>query len=124
MSWVAEYVAASFGAFNLRGGAAASFSTVDTSRSIVFPNFLDLGRARYDATKIVGTRTRIAEALNRKRGLSIMMIRRLHERPGISAEVLIRPSRKKAASPVIASGQAASTPRRGSNLRPASRPAW
>jgi HTH-type transcriptional regulator/antitoxin HigA len=30
-------------------------------------------------------------------GLSIAMIRRLHERLGISAEVLIRPSRKRAA---------------------------
>ena len=39
-----------------------------------------------------GTRTRIAEVLNRKRGPSIAMIRRLHERLGISADVLIRPS--------------------------------
>jgi HTH-type transcriptional regulator/antitoxin HigA len=35
--------------------------------------------------------------LNRKRGLSIAMIRRLNERLGIPAEVLIRPSRKTAA---------------------------
>ena len=42
-------------------------------------------------------KTRIAEVLNRKRGLSIAMIRRLHRRLGISAEVLIRPSRKRAA---------------------------
>jgi HTH-type transcriptional regulator / antitoxin HigA len=35
----------------------------------------------------------VAEVLNRKRGLSIDMIRRLHERLGISAGVLIRPSR-------------------------------
>ena len=35
----------------------------------------------------------VAEVLNRRRGLSINMIRRLHERLGISAEVLIRPSR-------------------------------
>ena len=32
-----------------------------------------------------------------KRDLSIAMIRRLHERLGISAEVLIRPVRKRAA---------------------------
>jgi HTH-type transcriptional regulator / antitoxin HigA len=31
--------------------------------------------------------------MNRKRSLSIDMIRRLHERLGISAEVLIRPTR-------------------------------
>lgn len=52
---------------------------------------------RRDLEEIIGTRTRIAEVLNRKRGLSIAMIRRLHERLGISAEVLIRPSRKRAA---------------------------
>ncbi len=52
---------------------------------------------RRDLEELIGTRTRIAEVLNRKRGLSIGMIRRLHERLGISAEVLIRPSRKNAA---------------------------
>jgi HTH-type transcriptional regulator / antitoxin HigA len=55
------------------------------------------GLTRRDLEGIVGTRTRIAEVLNRKRGLSIDMIRRLHEKLGISAEVLIRPSRKDAA---------------------------
>ena len=55
------------------------------------------GLTRRDLEEIIGTRTRIAEVLNRKRGLSIAMIRRLHDRLGISAEVLIRPSRKNAA---------------------------
>src|SRR6202165_5257925 len=55
------------------------------------------GLTRRDLEEIIGTRTRIAEVLNRKRGLSVGMIRRLHERLGISAEVLIRPSRKDAA---------------------------
>ena len=55
------------------------------------------GLTRKDLEEIIGTRTRIAEVLNRKRGLSITMIRRLHERLGISADVLIRPSRKRAA---------------------------
>jgi HTH-type transcriptional regulator/antitoxin HigA len=55
------------------------------------------GLTRRDLEALIGTRTRIAEVLNRKRGLSIGMIRRLHERLGISAEVLIRPSRKSAA---------------------------
>jgi HTH-type transcriptional regulator/antitoxin HigA len=55
------------------------------------------GLTRRDLEEIIGTRTRIAEVLNRKRGLSIAMIRRLHEHLGISADVLIRPSRKKAA---------------------------
>jgi HTH-type transcriptional regulator / antitoxin HigA len=55
------------------------------------------GLTRKDLEDIIGTRTRIAEVFNRKRGLSIDMIRRLHDRLGISAEVLIRPSRKDAA---------------------------
>jgi len=55
------------------------------------------GLTRKDLEAIIGTRTRIAEILNRKRGLSIAMIRRLHDRLGISAEVLIQPTRKEAA---------------------------
>ena len=56
------------------------------------------GLSRKDLEPIIGTRTRVAEVLNRKRGLSIGMIRRLHDRLGISAEVLIRPPQKKKAA--------------------------
>ena len=49
------------------------------------------GLSRKDLEGLIGTRTRVAEVLNWRRGLSINMIRRLHERLGISAEVLIRP---------------------------------
>ena len=55
------------------------------------------GLTRRDLEGVIGTRTRIAEVLNGKRSLSIGMIRRLHERLGISAEVLIQPSRDRAA---------------------------
>ena len=55
------------------------------------------GLTRKDLEGILGSRTRIAEVLNRRRGLSINMIRRLHEKLGISAEVLIRPSRTERA---------------------------
>ena len=51
------------------------------------------GLTRKDLEGIIGTLTRIAEVMNRKRNLSIEMIRRLHERLGISADVLIRPTR-------------------------------
>ncbi len=54
------------------------------------------GLTRRDLEAILGTRARVAEVLNRKRDLSIGMIRRLHDRLGISAEVLIRPVRKSA----------------------------
>ena len=55
------------------------------------------GLTRRDLEPMIGSRARVAEVLNRKRDLSIAMIRRLHERLGISAEVLIRPVRKRAA---------------------------
>jgi len=55
------------------------------------------GLTRKDLETMIGTRTRIAEVLSRKRGLSITMIRRLHERLGIPAEVLIQPSRRRPA---------------------------
>ncbi|TAK47138.1 MAG: transcriptional regulator [Xanthobacteraceae bacterium] len=56
------------------------------------------GLSRKDLEPLIGTRTRVAEILNRKRSLSISMIRCLHDRLGIAAEVLIRPSRKKKAA--------------------------
>ena len=55
------------------------------------------GLTRRDLEPIIGSRARVAEVLNRRRDLSIAMIRRLHEHLGISAEVLIRPVRKRAA---------------------------
>ena len=51
------------------------------------------GLTRKDLERVLGTRTRVSEILNRKRSLSIGMIRRLHAELGISAEVLIRPTR-------------------------------
>jgi HTH-type transcriptional regulator/antitoxin HigA len=56
------------------------------------------GLTRKDLEPLIGTRTRVAEILNRRRGLSIEMIRRLHKSLGISAEVLIRPSRRDRAA--------------------------
>ena len=56
------------------------------------------GLNRKDLADILGSRTRVAEVLNRRRGRSINMIRRLHEKLGISVEVLIRPIRTKKAA--------------------------
>jgi HTH-type transcriptional regulator/antitoxin HigA len=47
------------------------------------------GLTRKDLEKILGSRTRVSQVLGRKRGLSISMIRALHQKLGISAEVLI-----------------------------------
>ena len=52
------------------------------------------GLTRKDLEPLLGTRTRVSEVLNRKRALSIGMIRRLHAKLGIAAEVLIRAPRR------------------------------
>jgi HTH-type transcriptional regulator / antitoxin HigA len=51
------------------------------------------GLTRKDLEPMIGTRTRVAEVLNRRRPLSITMIRRLYQGLGIPAEVLIQPTR-------------------------------
>jgi HTH-type transcriptional regulator/antitoxin HigA len=56
------------------------------------------GLERKDLEPLIGTRNRVAEVLGRKRGLSIEMIRRLHDSLGIPAEILIRPSRRDEAA--------------------------
>ena len=56
------------------------------------------GLSRRDLESLIGTRTRVAEILNGRRNLSIAMIRRLHKALGISAEVLIRASRRDRAA--------------------------
>lgn len=57
-----------------------------------------MGLTRRDLEPLIGSRARVAEVLNRKRNLSIDMIRRLNEELGIPAEILIRPTRRKKAA--------------------------
>ena len=52
-----------------------------------------LGIDHRDLEKMIGTRARVSEVLNRKRPLTISMIRRISEKMHISANVLIRPYR-------------------------------
>jgi HTH-type transcriptional regulator/antitoxin HigA len=52
------------------------------------------GITRKDLEPMIGTRARVAEVLNGRRGLSLGMIRRLHDQLGISADVLIRTTRR------------------------------
>ena len=49
------------------------------------------GLTRRDLEPFLGSRARVAEVLNRRRPLTIEMIRKLHAGLGMSAEVLIRP---------------------------------
>ena len=48
------------------------------------------GLSAKDLTPMIGGLNRVYEVLNRKRTLSIAMVRRLHEGLGISADCLIR----------------------------------
>jgi HTH-type transcriptional regulator / antitoxin HigA len=54
------------------------------------------GLKRSDLEPYLGSRGRVSEILNRTRGLTLPMIRRLHEGLGIPAEVLIQQTRSTA----------------------------
>jgi HTH-type transcriptional regulator/antitoxin HigA len=55
------------------------------------------GLSPRDLIPFIGSRNRVHEVLNRKRPLSLVMIRRLHEGLGIPAESLIKVRRVDAA---------------------------
>lgn len=49
-----------------------------------------LGMDRVDLVDILGSKSRVSEILNRKRRLSMEMVRKLHDRMGIPAATLIK----------------------------------
>ena len=49
-----------------------------------------LGYKQKDLAEVIGLKSRVSEILNRKRKLTLEMIRKLHEVPGIPKEVLIK----------------------------------
>jgi HTH-type transcriptional regulator/antitoxin HigA len=51
------------------------------------------GLERKDLISCIGTRARISEILNRKRELTLNMIRKLHDKLHIPAELLIKKSK-------------------------------
>ena len=57
------------------------------------------GLSRAELEPYIGSRARVAEVLNRKRSLSIEMVRRLSLGLGISADVLIQPYALRKAPP-------------------------
>jgi len=61
---------------------------VDPVEAILF-RMDQQGLERKDLEPFIGSRHRVSEVLNRKRGLSLDMIRRLHAGLGIPLEVLI-----------------------------------
>lgn len=53
------------------------------------------GLSRRDLERVLGSKSRVSEILNRKRPLTLEMIRRLHATLGIPAESLIQPTTHK-----------------------------
>lgn len=51
--------------------------------------------SRHDLEKVLGSKSRVSEVLNRKRPLTLEMIRRIHSLWGIPAESLIQPTIRK-----------------------------
>lgn len=76
---------------------AYPFDPPDPIEAIQF-RMEQLGLTRKDLEPFIGSRARVAEIMNRKRGLSIEMIRRLNEGLGISGDILIRPTREDKAA--------------------------
>jgi len=66
------------------------------------------GLTRSDLIAYLGSKERVSEVLNRKRGLSLQMIQRLHVGLGIPADLLVGKHARKAAPGVL---QAAPRPR-------------
>ena len=56
-----------------------------------------LGLSRRDLENYIGPRGRVSEVLNRKRSLTLPMIRKLHKNLNIPANVLIHETRKQIA---------------------------
>jgi len=50
------------------------------------------GITRQDLAPLMGSRARVSEIFNHRRGLTLTMIRNLHDKLGIPVEALIRPS--------------------------------
>jgi HTH-type transcriptional regulator/antitoxin HigA len=55
------------------------------------------GRTQDDLARLLGSRSRASEILNRKRPLTLAMIHKLHNEWKIPAELLIRPYKLDAA---------------------------
>jgi HTH-type transcriptional regulator/antitoxin HigA len=66
----------------------------DPSDAIPF-RLEQLGEDQRALIGVIGSRSRVYEVMNGDRGLSLAMIRRLNEKFGIPAEVLIQPTRKR-----------------------------
>ena len=64
------------------------------------------GLTRQDLARVLGSKSRVSEVLNRKRSLTLTMIRRLHDTLGIPAESLIQPTVRRKRSKRITANAA------------------
>lgn len=67
-------------------------SAPDPVQAILF-RMEQQGLTRKDLEPLLGSRARVSEVINRKRPLTLPMIRALHENLGIPAECLLAPRR-------------------------------
>jgi len=58
-----------------------------------------MGLQQKDLTKYIPAKSKVSEILNRKRGLSLPMIRALHRHLGIPAEILVREIKLEGTAP-------------------------
>jgi HTH-type transcriptional regulator/antitoxin HigA len=70
------------------------------------------GLTRKELEPLLGSRGRVAEILNRKRSLSMAMVRALHAELGIPAEILIRETRGSGRKASTVRGRGARTKKR------------
>jgi HTH-type transcriptional regulator/antitoxin HigA len=63
--------------------------------SAILARLEQLSWSRRDLEGLIGTRARVSEVLSGKRPLTLAMIRRLHTRMGISADILIAEPAKR-----------------------------
>lgn len=53
----------------------------------------DMGRSQAELAKLLGSRSRASEVLNRKRPLTVEMVHKISEAWGLPADILVRPYR-------------------------------
>ncbi len=70
---------------------AKSFAIDDPDPIVAIEHSMEAqGMTRKDLESVLGSRSRVSEVLNRKRPLTITMVRNLHEQMNIPAQVLIQ----------------------------------
>jgi HTH-type transcriptional regulator/antitoxin HigA len=80
---------------------------VDTSDPIDLLHFAisDLGHTQAELAKLLGSRSRASEVLNRRRALTVEMIRAISDAWKIPADLLVKPSQQEAIASMVVEAQ-------------------